>query len=77
MTRKTVTLTEGDNAKLARLVKRTKLDASKVMRVALRRLYDEELKTSMEKAYKDYYEVADTESNEIAAEFTSASAPLW
>ena len=77
MTRKTITLTETDEKKLARLMKRRKIDASKIMRVALRRLYDEELQTSMEEAYRKFYEKPDGESKEIAENFTSASASLW
>ncbi len=77
MTRRTITLTETDDRKLARLVKRKKLDASKIMRVALRRLYDEELQANMEEAYKIYYEKPDTESAKDAEDFTSGSAPLW
>lgn len=77
MMRKTVTLTREDGEKLTRLVKATKSDASKVMRLALRSFYKRELDSSMEKAYRKYYQTPDAEADEIAADFTSAGVPLW
>ena len=77
MRRRTVTLTEDDDKKLEKLVKNSKLNASKIMRLALQKLYENELDKNMEEAYKAYYETTDTESNEITAEFSSASASLW
>ena len=77
MTRKTVTLTSEDAKKLDRLVRRTKSDVSKVMRMALRSFYARELQKNMEEVYKKYYETTDAESDEIADDFTSASVSLW
>lgn len=77
MNRKTITLTAEDDKKLSKLVERTKSDASKVMRVALRQLYDRQVNVSVEEAYKKYYETLDSEAEEIVTDLAGASAPLW
>lgn len=77
MNRKTITLTAEDGVMLSKLVERTKSDASKVMRVALRQLYERQVSASVEEAYKKYYESLDSKTEEIVADLANASAPLW
>lgn len=70
-------MTAEDDEMLSKLVKRTKSDASKVMRVALRQLYERQVSASVEEAYKRYYETLDSQSEEVVADLANASAPLW
>lgn len=77
MTRKTITLTEDDAAKLERLAKRHDISSSKIVRIALRKFYEEAATRSLERAYKEYYAKDRRRQREAIEDFTAAGIDTW